>query len=234
MRIHARFLIVPALAAGLQAAQAGDITGTITLNGTPPEGQVIDMSSYPDCGKLNEKPLKREFYIVGPNHGLKDVVISIKNVTGKSTGASAAPLIIDQKGCEYYPYVAAVQTGQKIAVKNSDPFIHNVHTTPTVPGNDEKNIPQIGGAPDISLSFSNPESFLRFKCDVHGWMFTYVTVVDNPYFAVSGKDGTFKISNLPQGKYTIEAAHRKAGKVTKEIEVKDGDNKLDFTLEVPK
>jgi hypothetical protein len=114
--------------------------------------------------------------------------------------------------------------------------IHNVDVIPAAPGNlpSGKNVAQVAGAADVTFSFPAEESFLRFKCDVHPWMFAYVTVVDNPYFSVSGKDGTFKISNVPPGKYTIEAAHRKAGKVTKDIEVTDGNNKLDFTLEVPK
>jgi len=71
------------------------------------------------------------------------------------------------------------------------------------------------------FSFSKPEEFVKFKCDVHPWMFAWISVFDNPYFAVSGKDGTFKISNVPAGKYTLKATHRKAGTVTKEIEVKD-------------
>lgn len=237
MRINFRFLIVPALVAGLQAVRAGDISGTITLSGTPAEEKEIEaMGTNPDCSKLHEAPVKTQFYVVGPAHELKDVVISIKNLPGKSTGASAPPLIVDQKGCEYIPYVFAAQTGQKIVVKTSDPFLHNVDVIPAAPGNvaSGKNVPQAPGGADVTFSFPAEESFLRFKCDVHTWMFSYVTVVDNPYFAVSGKDGKFKITNVPQGHYTIEAAHRKAGKVTKEIDVKDGNIALDFTLEVPK
>ena len=237
MRINPRFLIVPALIAGLQAVSAGDITGTITLNGTPPDEKVVEaIGSNADCSKLHTEPVKTQFYMVGPKHELKDVVISIKNITGKSTGESAAPLVLDQKGCEYVPYVTAVQTKQKILVKNSDPVMHNVDVIPAVAGNasEAKNRAQIAGAPDLTFSFPTAENFLRFKCDVHPWMFAYVTVVDSPYFSVSAKDGTFKIANVPPGKYTIEASHRKAGKVTKEIEVKEGATTLDFTMEVPK
>jgi hypothetical protein len=62
----------------------------------------------------------------------------------------------------------------------------------------------------LNFSFPTAESFLRFKCDVHPWMFSYVTVLDHPYFAVSGKDGSFTIKNVPPGKYTLVAMHRKA------------------------
>jgi hypothetical protein len=101
-----------------------------------------------------------------------------------------------------------------------------------VAGNDEKNQAQAPNGPDLTFSFSKPENFLKFKCDVHPWMFAWVTVVDNPYFAVSGKDGSFKIANVPPGKYKLQAAHRKAGTVTKDIEVKDGEGaKVDLVLE---
>lgn len=235
MRINPRLLLIPALAAGLQTASAADITGTITLNGTPPPELVnADIAADPQCGKLHTEPVKTQFYVTGSKGELKDVVISIKNISGKSTGASAPPLEIVQTGCEYVPYIAAVQTGQKIVVKNADPLMHNVHDTPANPNNKEKNLPQAAGTADIDFTFPAPEEFLKFKCDVHKWMFSYVTVVDHPYFAVSAKDGTYKISNVPPGKYTIEAAHRKAGKVTKEIEVKDANVNLDFTLDAPK
>ena len=83
---------------------------------------------------FTQGPVKTRFYAVD-NGKLADVVVSLKGVSGKSAGASAPPLLVDQVGCEYIPYVAAAQTGQKIQVKNSDPFMHNVHTIPAVAGN---------------------------------------------------------------------------------------------------
>jgi hypothetical protein len=91
---------------------------------------------------------------------------------------------------------------------------------------------QMPGGQDLAFSFSKPEEFLKFKCDVHPWMFAWVSVFDHAYFAVSAKDGTFKISNVPAGKYTLKIAHRKAGAATQEIEVKDGEpTKVELTLE---
>jgi hypothetical protein len=236
MKINSRFLIVPALVAGLQAAFAADITGTVTLSGTPPPNPIADTSSAPACGAVHPDPFVLPIYAVGANHELKDVVVYLKGITGKSTGESAPPATLDQKGCEYVPYVTAVQTGQKIMVKNSDPAsvpMHNVDVTPTAEGNKPINKAQMTGASDIAISFPTAENFIRFKCDVHPWMFSYVTVIDSPYFAVTDKNGNFKISNVPPGKYTVEALHRKASKVDKEVEVKDADVKLDFTMEVP-
>ena len=58
-------------------------------------------------------------------------------------------------------------------------------------------------------TFAKKEILVKIKCDVHFWMFTYVGVMDNPYFAVSDADGNFKISNVPPGDYTLTAYHLK-------------------------
>jgi len=226
---------IASLMLAFQAATAGNITGTITLKGTPPKEKDIAMlKEDATCGPLHSEMPTTRFYVVGPKGELADVVVSVQGISGKSTGASAAPTLLDQKGCLYVPQILAVQTGQKLIVKNSDPVMHNVHDTPAA-GSDNKeyNQAQLPNTPDLTFTFDKPEMFLRFKCDVHQWMFAWVSVFDHPYFAVSAKDGTFKIANVPPGKYTIEADHRKAGKATQEIEVKEGEpTKVDFTLEV--
>ena len=242
MKLNCTFLIAAGFAAALQVAGASDIVGTVTLNGTPPpeNDYTALIKADPICGKLHEgETVTTHFYVVGKNHGLADVVVMLKGVTGKSTGASAPPAVLDQKGCEYVPQIMAIQTNQKLVVKNSDPVAHNIHVNPTISANESANLNnqlQPQGAPDLTLSFPAPENFMMFKCDVHKWMRAWVTVVDNPYFAVTDKDGNFKISNVPPGKYTIAALHRKAAPtgMDKQIEVKEGElTKVDFTLEVP-
>jgi plastocyanin len=222
-----------AAAFGVQGAFAGEITGTVMLKGTPPkEKDIAVLKEDANCGKFHSTMPTTHFYVVGAKGELADVVVSLQGITGKSTGASAPTVVLDQNGCEYKPSIFAVQTGQKISVKNSDPVLHNVHTQPTTAGNEEKNMAQMPNSADLTFSFAKPEAFLKFKCDVHPWMFAWASVFDHPYFAVTGADGTFKIANVPAGKYTIQAAHRKAGTATQEIEVKDGEpTKVEFTLE---
>jgi plastocyanin len=218
----------------LQVAPAADITGTVTLKGTPPkEKDITPVMEDANCSKLHTSVPTTHFYVVGANGALADVVVYLEGISGKSTGASAPPALLDQKGCEYVPSILAIQTGQKIVVKNSDPVLHNVHTMPAEgSGNSVKNEAQLPSGPDLTFTFTKPENFLKFKCDVHSWMFAWVSVFDHPYFAVSGKDGTFKIANVPPGKYKLQAAHRKAGVVSQEIEVKEGEpTKVDFALE---
>ena len=217
----------------LHLVRAGDITGTITLKGTAPAevSFASKMQDDPNCVALyaGKYPSTR-FYVVGANGELADVVVSLKGVSAKSTGASAAPAVLDQKGALYLPQIIAIQTGQKLTVKNSDAFVHNVHTVPKA--NPESNQVQMNGGPDLTYTFDKPEMFLKFQCDVHSWMFAWVSVFDHPYFAVSGADGKFTIKNVPPGKYTLEAAHRKLGTQTAEIEVKDSGTAQSFTFEV--
>src|SRR5215470_17999324 len=143
------------LAVGAQAALAGEITGTITLKGTPPkEKQITPLKDDPNCGKLHTEMPTTHFYVVGSKGELADVIVSLQGISGKSMGASAPPVQLDQKGCEYAPSIFAVQTGQKIVVKNSDPVLHNVHDVPgTGSGNQEENKAQMPNGPDLSFSF---------------------------------------------------------------------------------
>jgi len=225
-------LLLSLLCVATQLIRAGDITGTITLKGTPPaERELSPIRDNPDCSAMYPAALpKTKFYVVGSGGELADVIVYLKGVPSASTGASASPVVLDQKGCLYSPQILAVQTGQKVIVKNSDPCVHNVHTKPGA--NSEQNQVQMPNGADLTFTFDKPEPFLKFQCDVHPWMFAWVSVFDHPYFAVSGPDGKFTIKNVPPGKYTLEAAHRKLGTKDADIEVKDSGASQDFTFEV--
>jgi hypothetical protein len=235
MKLKTILLAVVTVALAAPWAPAGDITGTITLKGTPPAEKVI--APYKDdanCKNLSPEAPTTRFYVVGPKGELADVVVSLQGISGKSTGASAKPALLDQKNCLYVPQIMALQTGQKLIVKNSDPVLHNVDLQPAKDsGNPQKNEAQLPGGGDLTFSFPKAEMFLKIKCDVHLWMFAWVSVFDHPFFALSAQDGSYKIPNVPPGKYTLQAAHRKAGTVTQEVEVKEGEPaKVDLTLEV--
>lgn len=235
MKLTRGLIAVAALLASLRMVSAGDITGKVTLKGNPPPEK--DLPLDPNCGKLHpEGTPKTRFYLVGKGGELADAFVYIKEgLTGKHFPAPGAPLVIDQKGCEYSPYVSGVQVNQTINVLNSDPVLHNVHPTPAVAGNKESNQAQLPKSKPLVYNFANPELFLRFKCDVHPWMFSYVSVMEHPFFAVTDKDGNFKIANVPPGTYTVEVMHRKAGKQTAQVTVEaTGAKTQDFTLEVPK
>lgn len=236
MKKHFLFLSVLGIGGCLVAACAADLTGKVVLKGTPKPEITIDMTGDPKCSALHSKPVTTRHYVVGPDGGLANVIVYVKSglTGGKSYPAPAEAPVLDQIKCEYMPYVMGMRVNQKLKIKNSDAFMHNVHATPKL--NTEFNFAQPVENQVNEKSFDKPEVPVRFKCDVHPWMFAYVGVFEHPFYAVTGKDGTFKISGLPNGKYTLEAYHVKTHTAagvgeTQEVTL-DGDKKVDFTIEV--
>jgi len=222
------YLTLALVVGSLQLGAAADVTGKVTLKGTPkPE---VNIELGPQCGKFS-KPATTRHYVVGKDGGLANVFVYVKD-------AKAAPItgdgpLLDQVGCMYTPYVFGVGVNQKFKVKNSDPEMHNVHATPKSPANKEFNFAQMAGSAIAEKSFPAAEVAVRIKCDVHPWMFSYAGVFEHPYFAVTDADGNFKISGLPDGDYSIVAFHLKThganeGIVDK-VSVK-GSTQKEFTI----
>jgi plastocyanin len=229
------FVLLFGVLTAASLSPAADITGLITLTGTPPaEVPITPLIDDPTCGALHSDTPTTHFYVVGPNGAFGDIIVSLKDasgnpLSGKSTGASAPAVVLDQKGCLYEPQILAIQTGQTLTVRNSDPCIHNVHITSKA-GNVEHNDVQMSGGPDLHYTFDKPELFMKFQCDVHPWMFAWVTLFDSPYYAISGTDGKFVIKNVPPGTYTVVADHRKLGEKTQTVTVADKDVTVNFTF----
>jgi hypothetical protein len=154
----------------------------------------------------------------------------------KPAPPTSEPPVLDQQGCMYEPYVMGVLVNQKFKLRNSDPLLHNVHATPKPGLNKEFNFGQVSKGQENERSFDQPEVLVRMKCDVHPWMFAYIGVCEHPYFAITDKEGNFKISGAPDGKYTLVAYHLKAHGanpgLSQSIDLK-GSAKQDFTVEIP-
>jgi plastocyanin len=229
MKPTSLFLMAAVAAAPLSAAE---LTGKVTVKGTPPPPkEIATVANDPTCGKLRTTPLVVRTWVVGADSGLGNVVVYIKaGLEGKTFTPPTEPAVVDQTGCAYEPYVTAVMASQTISIKNSDPVLHNVNAQPKV--NTGFNFAQATQGQKNDKSFPKPEMGIKFACNVHPWMLSYVSVLENPFFAVSDKDGNFKISgDLPDGKYTLAAFHQKGGEVTKEIEVKGGKATQSFEIE---
>src|SRR5882724_11804448 len=92
------------LSVAVLSLRAGDISGAITLKGTPPAEKPIDKSADKNCGTSTTPPTTHH-YVVGSKGELANAVIALKGMDGKSTGASAGPEVLDQKHCEYSPVI---------------------------------------------------------------------------------------------------------------------------------
>jgi plastocyanin len=225
-----QLMILSVLASG--SSLFADVTGKVTLHGDAPEMKVIDMSATPDCAKLHPDPVTEETVIVGDKGELKNVVVSLKKEDDKEMPGEVpkTQAVLDQKGCMYEPHVLAMMVGQDLIVKNSDTFLHNVHSLATVNDQFNTGMPKANTGEKVDPQPKAPETF-RVKCDVHPWMSAWIAVFDHPYFSVTGDDGTFDIKNLPDGSYTLQAWHEKYGTQEQKITVKDGKAEVNFTFD---
>jgi hypothetical protein len=122
-----------------------------------------------------------------------------------------------------------MRTGQPLRIRNSDDTLHNIHPRPQA--NPEFNIGQPRQGMESTKTFDKAELKIPVGCDVHPWMRSYIHVLSNPFFAVTGADGSFEIKGLPAGDYEIEALHEKLAPVTGKITVKAGEAaKFDLAL----
>lgn len=191
-------------------ATAGSITGKIVFRGKTPARKRIDLDEDEECVKLNPRGMYDASVVVNRDGTLSNVFVYVKSgLEGKAFPKPEEPVVLDQRGCQFSPRVFGVHAGQIFQVTNSDPVTHNVH--PVAKMNREWNQSQAPGDPPLQRRFVRPEIMIRIKCNVHSWMRSWVAVMEHPYYAVSGGDGTFAISNLPPGEYTVEAWQEKLG-----------------------
>jgi len=203
--------------AAIDSATSATVSGKVTFAGTPPAPSPIKLSSDPYCQKANAG-LMTETELVGPGGAVQNVFVYVKDGLGDKTFTTPSdPVVLDQKGCQYTPHVIGIQIGQPLQILNSDSTLHNVHGLPKA--NKEFNQGQPIQGMKTTHTFSTKEVMIPFKCDVHGWMNAWIGVLDHPFYAVTGADGTFSLKGLPPGTYTIEAWHEKLGTQTQMVTV---------------
>jgi len=206
------------------------ITGKVTFDGQKPVMRNIDMSAKPECSRVHPTPVKSEEVVINDNGTVKYAFVWVKSgLPDKTWQVPTSAVMLDQTGCMYKPHVIGIMAGQNIDIKNSDPANHNIHPMPAV--NAEWNESQPPGAADKMQTFPRQEVMVPVKCNVHPWMRAYIGVVNHPFFAVTGDDGTYTIKGLPPGTYTIEVWQEKYGTQEQQVTVAAKDSKtLDFTI----
>lgn len=213
---------------------AGEIKGRVKYIGKSPKAKRIRMDADPVCAASHQEAAKAESFVVDADGNMANVIVYLKGVeyNGKTPSKE---VIIDQKGCVYSPHVLGVQAGQPLKILNSDATMHNIHGLPKI--NKEFNFGMPKSLKQKTVTFNKAEDVFVIKCDVHPWMKSYTQVFDHPYFAVSGSDGSFSISNVPDGTYEAIAWQEKFGSkriMTQSVTVKSGDAELNFSFERPK
>jgi plastocyanin len=209
----------------IDPASAASVSGTVKYDGAAPKPAKIDMSQDPNCTGSNTA---ENVVVSGGN--LENVFVYVKDGLGARTfDVPKTPVTLTQSGCKYKPHALGVMTGQTITIVNSDPTTHNIHPTPK--DNREWNESQAPKAPPLEKSFAREEILLPVKCNQHPWMRMFVSVVKNPFYAVSGPDGKFEIKGLPPGDYTIAFVHEKLGEQDQKVTLAAKDSKtVDVTF----
>jgi hypothetical protein len=208
-------------------ATAATVTGVVNFEGAAPKEPAINMSAEPDCAKLHSGQVFPKVVDVADGK-LANVFVWVKTgLEGKSFEPATQAVVLDQKGCIYTPHVVALQTNQPFQVTNDDPFNHNVHPLPKT--NREWNRSQGADAAPVEEKFPRQEIMIPVKCNIHPWMRSYINVVDHPFFAVTGADGSFTIKGLPPGTYTVEAIHESLGAKESSVTLGPSESKqVDF------
>jgi hypothetical protein len=151
---------------------------------------------------------------------LSNVLVRVRGPVPGAAGVPSEPVVVDQSKCTYVPRVQGAVTGQPLLVRNSDGTMHNVRAL--VGTKAVFNLAQPPSAPPVTKPMPNGVELLSLKCDVHPWMRAFIAVSPNPHFVTTSEDGTFSLSGVPEGTYTLEAWHETLGTKTAEVTVKDG------------
>jgi hypothetical protein len=214
-------------ASSTNTADFGVVTGKVSYEGRRRRRKE---SIYKDfCINANPNGILSEDFLVGGNGELAGVVVYVKRGLNKvSFPAPSEPVVLDQKACRYVPHIAVVQFGQDLIIRNSDEHEHNVHWMPGTNG--EFNTPMNVPGDLEPKSFNKQQVAASIKCDIHGWMQSYVAVLPHPCWAITKADGTFTIRGVPPGTLLLAAWHEELGELEVEIATqKSGTLNQNFT-----
>jgi plastocyanin len=228
MFLSAALIALPASA--MAAYQGGDvkdggsISGTVKFKGTAPAPKKLDVSKDKEvCGKT---PKVDQSLIVSDGN-LVNAVVTITDIK-KGKKIDTKKVILDQKDCEYHPHVLAFPAGTTVEIKNPDGILHNVHSYSKVNSQFNQAQPKFKKSMDVKID--KPEA-VEVKCDVHGWMHGWLVATETPYFAVTDNSGSFKLTDVPPGTYTVEVWHETLGKTNQKVTVKaKEDAKVNFEM----
>jgi hypothetical protein len=239
-------LALAVVCAGTCLAQEwGTVKGKVVYEGDAPAPANLNITKDIEvCGKHQ---LFDESVVVGDGNGLANVAVYIYVKRGgdpppihesyKET--ATAEVSLDNLDCRFEPHITFLRTTQTLLIGNKDPVGHN--TKIDCIKNAAIN-PIVPAGAELKQQFTEPESRpVPVSCSIHPWMKGHLLVKDHPYAAVTGKDGTFEIKNVPAGKWTFQFWHEKGnyldsvvvnGSATKwkkgrvDVEVKAGDNDM--------
>ena len=166
------------------------------------------------------------YYIEDRKQGhLAEAVVGLRSTKLKKLAPPSKPkaTTIDQKETRFTPETVAIRSGDSVRFTNSDPFIHNVHTSNPLCRFDDS----IKTGQSFSQTFTRAGGIRRpivLGCRFHSVMQAWVFVFDHPWFQLTSTDGRFRLDKVPPGTYQLRMSHP-AGDLqwSKKVEVKAGE-----------
>jgi plastocyanin len=208
----------------LSSASAGTITGIVQAEG----------KKNPAAGAADDAYASRKYKFLEKVDyaAMSDFVVYIDGVTatnGMSTNVMQVTTArVAQHGAEFTPSVLPVLAGTTVEWPNHDQIFHNVFSVSDAAQFDLGLYE--GNPPDKRVTFQQPGK-VDVYCSIHQNMHCVVLVMANPYFAATGKDKHYTITNVPAGKYKLKAWGERLPIDQREIIVPEtGEVKADFTL----
>ncbi len=210
----------------IEVKDGGTIEGVVLYKGeVPPPEKLRITKDLPTCGN---HPTERPRIIVNEDKQVKDAIVFLNIKQGKPAPKQEEKPVLDQKGCDFDPHVAVITISQPFEILNSDPVAHNVQAT--------QNLRTVFNHLQPQKGMKQEEKFKEvgvvvLQCQAHEWMKGWRYVLPHPYHAVTGKDGAFKITDIPPGEYELHLWQEHTGEQMSKVKVESGKTvKLELEL----
>lgn len=202
----------------------GAITGMVRFQGPIPEPYVIWVTKDEE---VFGKTVPDERLLISKQGRIKNVVITVEGVQQGKRWPGLKPSLVNEKG-RFIPHVQVARKKTRLEIVNRDPVLHNSHGFQSRRTVFNPALPIQGFKVRARLRRAG---IIEVMCDVHDWMNGWVVVLEHPYFAITGEDGTYTITKIPPGTYKVTAWHEKLGKKRMQVTIKAGGrSKLDFAF----
>jgi hypothetical protein len=212
-----------ALASGaVGQSGTGSIKGQLVWGGEtiPPVEVKVEKGKAPRdpeiCAK-DQPIMSRKLVIDEKTKGVASGFAYLVRPTGDFAATVKALLerepkvVLDQKSCEFQPYVLPFHKDQTLVIKSSDATNHNVRFSGFANAGINK---LVGPRGELEVKLVADRFPMELRCDLHNWMDGYLMVFDHPFFATTGSDGAFEIKAVPPGDQHLVVWHSTVGYVT--------------------
>ena len=192
----------------------GTVSGSVRWVGPAPHTAAFPITKDPQiCDPDSKKIRDLERLIVGPDGGVANTIVYLKNVaSGKAFDLPPQRRHLDQKHCRYIPHILLVPENEILTMQSSDATLHTIH----MDGAASFNLPFPFTDRPTSRIMSTP-GLVHLRCNGgHVWMNAEMMVVPHPYYAVTDESGEFEFTDVPPGTYQIVAWHEGWGVLGKE------------------